>query len=230
MELHKYKLVAVLTLISVFVAGCGGGAPSNAGGNGVPTDTNLSFELFPANYFVNYNAAANLNGLDNKGNVYTGSIAEKTLPETIFLGENAVPIEIQIDFTISNGGFASVTQNQYFGANVSDRRYLGVDGDITTVSANPNAIPATGKIGDFGTAGTYTDNTGSISTLTWRVEDGFNGNAKLVFITTTNDALGNLDNTFSTTYLIKPDGTRLSVELKTYNVNVDLEVSLSGDY
>ena len=228
----KYKLLSLLTLFGVLISGCGGGGGTSpsTGGGGTPTDTSLSFKIFPDNYFVNYDVSASLTGADNKGITYTGSISEKTLAETTFLSENAIPIETKINFTSSNGGFAAVIQNQYFGTNVSDRRYLGVNGVVETVSANTNTIPATGKIGDSGTVGTYTDNAGSISTLTWSIEDGFNGNAKLVFITTTNNSLGNLDNTFTTTYLIKPDGTRLSVELKTYNVNVDLEVTLSGDY
>jgi len=230
---NKYKLLGTLTLLAVLISGCGGGGGGtspNTGGSGNPTDTNLSFKLFPDNYFLNYNVSANLAGSDNKGNTYTGSSAENSLPETTFLSEYAIPIETIINFTASNVGFAAVTQNQYFGTNASDRRFLGVDGDITTVSANTFTIPTTAKIGDSGTAGTYTDNSGSISTLTWDIKDGFDGNAKLTLLTTTNDQLGNLDNTFSTTYLIKPDGTRLSVELKTFNVNVDLEVVLSGNY
>ena len=227
----KYKLFGTLTLLALLISGCGGGGTSTNTGSGKnPTDTNLSFKLFPDNYFVNYDVAANLAGSDNKGNTYTGSIAENTLPETVFLSGNAIPIETVINFTASNGGFAAVTQSQYFGTNASDRRFLGIGGDITTVSASTFTIPTTAKIGESGTAGTYTDNSGAISTLTWDIKDGFDGKAKLILLTTTNTQSGNLDNTFSTTYLIEPDGTRLSVELQTFNENVDLEVVLSGDY
>ncbi len=232
MKTKAHKLLSTLTLVAALVSGCGGdnSTTTNAGGSGTPTDTSLDFNLFPDNYFTTYDVSATLAGSDNKGNTYTGSSSEKTLPTTTFLGESSTPIQSKIDFTISNGGFASVTQNQYFSTNATDRRFLGVDGNVVTVSANTNTIPLAAKIGDSGTVGTYTDNGSSVSTLTWRLEDGFNGNAKLTFSNTTNNQLGNLDNTFTTTYIIKPDGTRLSVEIKTFNVNVDLEVTLSGDY
>ncbi len=225
-----YKLLGAFTLLGMLVSGCGGDNTKNPESGGVPSDTSLDFELFPANYFSNYDASTSLSGSDNKGNTYVGSISEKTLPATMFLGKNALPIQSEISFTASNGGFASITQSQYFDANLNDIRLLGVDGNVGTVSATTNTIPPTAKIGDSGTAGTYTDNGGSVSTSTWRLEDGFNGNAKLIFSTMTHNPLGNLDNTFTTTRVIKPDGTRLSVELKTYNVNVDLEVILSGRY
>ncbi len=31
-------------------------------------------------------------------------------------------------------------------------------------------------------------------------------------------------------YLIKPDGSRLSVELKIFNANINTEVTLTGNY
>ncbi len=231
MIFYKYKLLGAMVFLGVFISGCGGGGTSpSAGGNGRPTDTNISFKLFPDNYFVDYDVSANLSGSDNKGNTYTGNITEKTLSKTTFLSNSAVPIETKINLAASNGGFAAVTQSQYYGTNANDRRFLGVDGDVTTVSATTFTIPTTAKIGDSGKAGVYTDNSASISTLTWKLEDGFNGKAKLIFLTETNDQLGTLDNTFSTTYLINPDGERVSIELKTFNVNVDLEVTLTGDY
>ncbi|HHH47276.1 MAG TPA: hypothetical protein ENK51_00080 [Gammaproteobacteria bacterium] len=230
MVYDKNKWLGVLIMLGVFVSGCGDSTSPGPGGSGTPTDTNIDFNLFPDNYFADYAASANLTGSDNLGNTYTGNAAEKTLPETTFLGESAIPIEVKISFNASNGGFAAITQNQYFNTNASDRRFLGIDGDIVTVSASTAAIPATARIGDSGTAGTYTDNTGSTSTLKWSLEDGFNGNAKLIFLTSTTAPSGALDNTFTTTYLIQPDGTRLSVEIKTFNATVGMEVTLSGNY
>jgi len=218
-----------MTLIS-----CGGGGDGspvlNTGGTGTPTDSNLNFQIFPANYFVDYNVSVNLSGSDNQGNTYTGDSSDKTLPAVMFLGENSIPIQSIINFTISNGGSGSAIENQHFGTVVNDRRYLGVDIDVVTVSATTTTIPPAAKIGDSGTVGTYIDNKAFVSIITWRLEDGLNGNAKLIIFNTTNNASDILDNTFTTTYIINPDGTRVSVEYKTFNDNVNLEVILSGTY
>jgi len=226
------KLFSILTLISILASGCGGGngTSTNSGGNGSPTDINLDFKLYPDNYFTNYDVSASLTGSDNRGITLTGSISEKTLPTTTFLGESSIPIQTKMDFTASNGGFASATLDIHYGMNANDRRFLGIDGDVVTVSATTNTIPQTARIGDAGSVGVYIRNNNFETTLSWRLEDGLNGNAKLLFLDTTNNQSGELDNTFTTTYLIKPDGTRLSVQLITFNVNINTEVTLDGDY
>ncbi|CAH1386351.1 hypothetical protein [Candidatus Nitrotoga sp. M5] len=206
----------------------GDNSTNNTSGSSTPT--NIEFKFFPANYFTTYDVFTTLTGSDNHGNTYTGNTSDKTLTTSTFLGKNTIPIESKINFTVSHGGFAAVTQNQYFGINASDRRFLGVDGDVATVSATTNTIPITAKIGDSGTSGIYTDKDGFVSTITWQLSDGLNGNAKLVISNTTNDQFGSLDNTFTTTYIISTDGTRKSVEFKTFNMNVNLEVTLRGVY
>jgi len=228
----KYNF-KTLMLVCLLASGCGGGGNGttpNSGASGNPTDTSIDFKLFPDNYFTSYDVSTPLTGSDNKGNTLIGNIIEKTLVTTTFLGESSIPVQVKMDFTASNGGFAVATLENHYNTNTNDRRFLGVSGDVVTVSATNNTIPQTAKIGDTGPVGIYVSNVNFESTLTWKLEDGFDGNAKLIFFDTTNNQAGDLDNTFTTTYLIKPDGTRLSVELVTFNDNVNLEVTLNGDY
>ncbi len=208
----------------------GNNTTKNPPGNGQPTDININFKLFPDDYFTGYDVYAALVGSNNKGQSYTGSITEKTLAVTTFLGESAIPVESKTEFTITNGGFGSATLKNYYSVNADDRRFLGVGGNIVTVSATTTPIPETARIGDSGMIGTYIDNANFETTLSWRLEDGFNGNAKLVLLNVTDKPSGDLDNRFTTTYLIQPDGSRLSVKLVTYNDNVNIEVTLEGDY
>lgn len=113
----------------------------------------------------------------------------------------------------------------------SDRRLMGYDGDSQSVTVTGlTAIPETARIGDSGPVGVYTDSDGSTFDLEWWLEDGFNGRALLVLKSTGRTASGVLDNTTETRYLIEPDGTRIWMELESYNTTVDLRVTLSGYY
>ncbi|HHI92056.1 MAG TPA: hypothetical protein ENK04_00870 [Gammaproteobacteria bacterium] len=228
----KYS-VNIFILISLLISGCGGGGNStpNLSVGGLPTDTSIDFKLFPDNYFTNYDVSAALTGADNQGRTYTGNTTEKTLNETVFLGDPAIPVQTDMVFTISNGGFGAASLTSYYSVDAGDRRFLGSrNNNVETVSATTTPIPETANIGDAGVIGTYIDNSNAETSLSWKLEDGFNGNAKLVLSNVTNDQSGVLDNTFTTTYLIKPDGSRLSVELKTFNANINTEVTLTGNY
>jgi len=219
--------------IAFALYGCGGGgggsAPTGTTG-GTPTDTSIDFSLFPADYFTSYNVSADLTGNDNKGSTITGRITEQLQAQTTFMGAAALPVVAQTQFTASNGGFAAATVTSYFSTDASSRKFLGVSGDVVTASSSSTfVIPQTANIGDSGVMGTYTDNAGFVTSVTWRLEDGLNGNAKLVILNLTmNNAV--VDNTLTSTYLIQPDGTRLSVEIVTLNVNVSLIVTLRGTY
>lgn len=226
------KLSQLIVLIAFFISGCGSSSTSTAGnpGAGAPTNTNIDFNLFPPNFFNGYNVATSLVGTDNIGLTYTGSISEKTLTPSVFLSKSSIPLETKIEFRASNGGFADALINTHYSSDPNNRELLGVDGDIVTVSANTTVIPETAKIGDSGMIGTYVDSRGFETSLSWRLDDGQNGNAKLVLLNNTNDQLGTLDNTVSTSYLIQPNGNRISIELITFNINVNIEVTLNGTF
>jgi len=228
MDFRVYKSFIVFVIMIILLSGCVDTSDSEEGEN---TGSNVDFRLFPSNYFTDYDVSANLVGSDSRGYILTGSITERTLPISTFLGEDSVEIEIKTEFTASNNaGVALATVNSHYNTDTNNRRFLGVSSDVETVSATTSVIPQTAKIGDSGSIGVYISNASFETTLSWRLEDGLNGNAKLIFSDTTNNQSGDPDNTFTTTYLIRPDGTRLSVQLETYSVGANLRVVLSGDY
>jgi len=202
----------------------------SAGGKDKPTNTSISFKLFPSTYFTNYDVAADLAGTDSRGIKLVGHITEKTLSKTMFTGNMAIPIQTVTEFPALGMGFGTAIVNSYYNTIVSNRRFLGISGDITTVIATTTPIPITAKIGKSGKIGTYTNKRSFKTILSWQLNDGFNGKAKLTFLNTTNKPSGILDNTFKTTYLIHPDGKRDSVELEIYNDTIKLTVTLKGDY
>jgi hypothetical protein len=222
------KSFSILFFTVFFLAACGGGSTSNNGDT--PTSTSIDFSLFPPAFFTSYNESANLTGSDIKGVSYTGTTTDTLQTQTTFLGDPAIPVEGVIDFNGNNGSFGTATLISHFSTDPNDRRFLGVSGDVITASATTSAIPLTANIGDSGVMGTYIDNASFTTLAVWQLEDGFNGNAKLILINVTTDAGGTIDNTFTTTYLIEPDGTRISVEYVTTNINISNVVTLSGDY
>lgn len=223
---NKFLLISLFALGIYFV----GPNMALAGSKGKPTKTNINFKLFPGNYFTDYDVSASLTGTDNSRAKFTGSISEKALPKKTYMGKMAVPIQSVTEFVASNMSFGVATLNSYYSTKVNDRRFLGVSEDITTVTATTKPIPVTAKIGDSGTIGTYIDKRSFKTSLSWKLENGFNGKAKLIILNVTNKPSGVLDNTFKTTYLIQTNGKRESVELETYNDTVNIRVTLKGKY
>lgn len=195
-----------------------------------PTNKNITFKLFPGNYFINYDVSADLTGTDNQGTKFTGNVSEKVLPKTTYMGNRVIPIETVTTFVSSNMGYGKATLSSYYSTKVNDRRFLGVSGDITTMTAAPIAIPVAAKIGDSGKIGTYIDSRNFKTILSWKLNDGFNGKALLILMNTTNKPSGILDNTFKASYLIQINGKRESVKLETYNDTIKLRVTLEGKY
>ncbi len=223
---QKYFLVSLLMVGTYFFAHTAVFAANKA----KPTSTSIEFKLFPSNYFTDYDVSASLTGSDSRGINLTGNIVEKLLPRTAFLGTRASPIQTTTEFFAMGMGFGTAIVTSYYSTNVNARRFLGVSGDITTVKATTTDIPVRAKIGQSGIIGTYIDKRKFTSTLSWQLEDGFNGQAKLIFLNTTNKPSGDLDNTFKTTYLIQENGKRESVELETYNDTIKITVTLKGRY
>lgn len=227
------KISSVIILAAFFLSAC-----SSSGGedntNGTPTDTSIDFNFFPPTFFTDYDATADLSGVfsnpPSSDQDATGNLTEMLQDPTAFLGETAIPIQTTLTFTATSGIGGTALNTEYYSIDENNRRFLGVSGDVTITSSTPVTLPATARIGDSGNVGVYIDLDGMESTITWRLEDGFNGNAQLILFNSTNKVSGSLDNTFTTTYLIQPDGTRLSVELVTFNDTVKITNTLSGDY
>lgn len=224
--LRHFALASVLA-----IAGCGGDGSTPAGDNSdtpagsidIPTDTNTSFNLFPPSYFSLYKKTMVLSGSDNTGIIYTMVFTEQNLSQTTFLSAPAIPIRTQTDLeNFNTGGFVSEISNNYFSTTAGDRHLLGSDGATTTVLATTTAIPPTAKIGDFGNIGTYTDNVTNVENISWKLEDGFNGDAKLVLL------FNFVDGSEEQTFLISPNGTRKSLSIVLFSLDTGITITLSG--
>ncbi len=224
---------------ALFLSGCGssggsGTATGNVSGNGTPTDTTIDFSLFPPAFFTSYDVSADLTGTFSDGVnpdvAVTGSVTEKIQAQSTFSAQAAIPFLTTTTFT-SSIAFGTAVITNYYNIDDANRRFLGSEDDvISTALTTPTVIPKTARIGDSGGVGVYIDVDGLESTISWRLEDGFNGKAKLIILNKTNKVSGAPDNTFTTTYLIQADGTRISVELVTFNETVKVSNTLSGDY
>lgn len=218
--MKKYFILFILILIH----GC-----SSGGGGSTPTDPSTSFSVFPPNYFTSYSKTINLSGSDSTGDQYTVTFSEQTSTQTTFLGTPAIPILTQLQFTnTTTGGFISFIRNDYFTISASDRHYLGDDGDSPTVSAVTTAIPQTATIGDFGVIGTYTDNAGEVESSSWRLDDGFNGRGKLVYLFNYKDQFGNTTGSETQTFIIDESGNRLSMTAEFFDTASGITITLSG--
>ena len=229
--------VFILTT-ALLLSACGSGGGSTAtgtgGGGGAPTDTSIDFSLFPPTFFTSYDVSADLSGTFSSSLssdvAVTGSITEKIQVQSTFSGQAAIPFLTTTTFT-SSIVFGTAVITNYYNMDAANRRFLGSEDDvISTALTTPTVIPKTARIGDSGSVGVYVDADGLESTITWRLEDGFNGNAKLIILNKTNKASGSPDNTATTTYLIQPDGTRISVEIVTFNETTKATNTLSGTY
>jgi hypothetical protein len=215
---------------TLFLVGCGGGGGA-AAPTDVPTDPNTVFRSSPTGYFTEgYSATGNYTGTDSEGGVYTATLSEQTKAQTTFLGVPAIPILGLLQLTnTANGGFVSNTVTVYYTTSASDRHYLGSsDSSTTTVSSITDALPESGKIGDFGVIGTYTDNVDNVTEQSWRLDDGFNGRAKLVNLSTVTDQFGTLTLSTTTTSLIDTSGNVISQELIAFYADIGVTLTLNS--
>jgi hypothetical protein len=228
MVIRKIYIVALCSLLlSILVTGCS----SSGGDSPAPTDPNTVFQLFPSGFFTaGYSETYNLTGTDTLGGTHKAVFSLQTQAPTTFLGQPAIPVFVQVQITnTSTGAVVSNSGNGYYSTSPTDRRYLGYsDSTTTTVSAVTSTIPQTAKIGDIGVVGTYTDNTGNVDTQSWRLDDGFNGNAKLVELSNEVDQFGTLDTSSTTTHLINTSGNRLSITLVLFFNSLNATLTLTG--
>lgn len=204
--MSKYLILFALILIQ--------SCSSGGGDSTTPTDPDTVFNSFPPEFFTSYNKTFNFTGSSNLGDTLTATFSQQTMSETVFLSTPAIPILTQQQVTnTKTGAIANAVGNAYYSTSASDRRYLGHDGDTVTVSATTSPIPETAKIGDIGVIGTYTQNDGSVTTQSWRLDDGSNGRGELVLLFTHKDQFDNLEYNETQKYLIDTSGNVLTMSV-----------------
>lgn len=220
--MKKYLILFALIVIQ----GCSSGDDGPT-----PTDPATVFQLFEAGSFTaGFTETTNYTGTDTAGGVWSGTISNQTQAQSTFLGQPTIPILAQAQLTNSaNGAILSNIGTGYWSTSASDRRYLGYsDSFTTTVSAITSAIPETAKIGDFGVVGTYTDNAGSVDVKSWRLDDGGNGLAKIVQLSTEKDQFGNLELSEISTTVIDTTGKTLSSISVLFFADTGVTLTLNG--
>lgn len=222
MVMKKYLILFALILIQ----GCSSGGDSTT-----PTSLTTDFHLFPIGTFsAGYTDTRNLTGTDTAGGIYTGSLSSQTQAQSTFLGQAAVPILIQLQLTnTANGAFTSSITTGYYSTSATDRHYLGLsDSTQTTVSAVTSAIPLTATIGTFGVIGTYTFNTGDVVEQSWRLDDGGNGLAKRVLLSTFKDQYNQVVFSSTVTSTIDTSGNFITTKLVYYYPSTGISVTLNA--
>jgi len=231
----KTKATVLLIFMSALF-GCGSGDDDETNGTQPvsATDPTTDFFLYPQGYFVaGYSEIYTLAGTDSEGRLLTGSCSIRTQPETLFNGNPAIPIEFSqaIEFD-ANPAFISRIGIEYYSVDILKPELLGrtdITFDETTELVVTASLPFTASIGESGSVGTYTTGDVNIVTL-WRIDDGGNGNAELVFSSLFTDSLtGAAITTEDITYLIDEDGERISLQVRISDLPSGITVNFSGD-
>ena len=224
----------VISLIVVFVSACGGGGGGTPASTDVPTDTSLSFSSFPPGFFDgSYSTSYSLTGTATNATSYTATWSIQSGTDTTFNSKSVKTIEQLISITnTTTNAVAGALGRDYFSTDINNLTYEGSDIPslaLSSMSTSTTVIPLTASIGDFGSLASYTSSDGTSGTVTWSLQDGFNGKAKLVTTTVDRDTSNVLDTTEVHKWLISQDGTRLSVEvIITYHQDNNLTLTLSG--
>lgn len=233
----NYIKLLIASIGVVLLSACGGGGGGGSGTSSpasVPTDPNLVFQLIPPGAFSSgYAATYQLSGSDTSGGTYTATLSNATQSQTTFNSQPAIPISQQIQITnTQTKAFVSATAIDYYSTDIGSLMlfgYVDVTYGQTKIGTTINIIPQSGKIGDFGTVGTYAGGTdGVVETITWKLTNADNGLAYLV-IDTTSVKYGVLDSSEEDTYLIDQSGDRKSLTAKIYLASSGVTITLSGN-
>ncbi|MBL1275674.1 MAG: hypothetical protein COB30_006280 [Ectothiorhodospiraceae bacterium] len=201
--------MSILMILIMLTAcgGSGGGEPATD----EPTDTSLSFSLYPATYFDgSYFESYSQKSVDS--NVSWTVRLGSTIA---FNGQPISTIEDALSFTDNSSGVVlSGVLERYFSTDTNNLTLVGYYLDFSGVVAMATSVdilPLTATIGSFGSVGSYSLSDGESEVITWALLDGYNGKARLEITKVTRDSAGALSFTETDTWMINQDGTRLSV-------------------
>ena len=235
MKLRKLINFVLLGLIVILpLAGCGGGESSPSTSN-TPTDTSIIFSTFPSTYFGgNYSASYSLSGSFSTGENATGTWSIQSGSKTSYNSQSVTTIDYLLSLTNTTSGATSSTlAEEYYATNLYNRtligQYTATDG-VSSIATSTKNIPLLITIGDFGMVGSYSLSDSKSSSITWSLENGFNGKAKLVLTEIVKDTSNVLFSTEVHSWTITQDGTRESVQVTvTMHQSGNLTLTMTGN-
>jgi len=225
--------LALALALALGLAGCGGEEANNQ----KPTDRSIPFRLYPSNFWdSDYQENYSISGTAKRSDTVsvTGSLKSKSngLASVNSVQAQSVYSTMTTKET-STGALITASSTGYYSTDANQMRYLGsLSNGVYTTARSNSIIPLTAKIGDFGSIGQYVNSADSnIENLGWELQDGYNGNAK--FIITNSEYSGYGDATLVRSsvesYLITPDGNRLSMNYDDTNHQEGIIIKVSGD-
>lgn len=156
-----------------------------------------------------------LTGENPAGEPLTGQFSIVTLEPTTFNGVNTIPIESTLEFeNINTGETAKTITTDYYIVSDTTVSYIGITNDqATALPERVNQIPTTLSIGDSGSLGAFSYNTGTIQVITWRLASAEAENAKLIINQNIIDAAGSSNDVIEREITINQAGERLAVKV-----------------
>lgn len=227
--------IAIIVLLSITLVACDKGDNGSSSQANIPTDRTLEFSLFPATYFGgSYSAYYSLVGAMSNGDGVRATFSTQSGSTATFNTQSVTTIEELTAITNATTGAVTTSLREiYYSTDMNNLTILGeyrtIDG-VTIIATSPSVLPVTAKIGDFGMVGTYTLSDGTSSSVTWSLEDGYNGKAKLIITTTVQNASNTLYSTTVNSWTISQDGTRGALRITvTYHQQNNLTLTMSGN-
>ena len=212
----RLGIAVVVALSLLLTLGCGG----SGGGSATPNTTVYSTAKLTS-LTTGSGFSLNLSGSDTAGGTYTGSIQDVVVGPVVINGTTVIEREALISLTRAGTATSSVVAYYYFNSDGSAYGYVTNTG-AGCVSTNSVVMPSTVTVGYFGAGPSMSCSNGTVFTSTWQVQDGGNGNAKVIETLNFNSATSE-----TATYVLSPSGNIVSMTMVLYNVG-GVNVTLSG--
>ena len=205
-----------------------------------PTDQSIHFRLYPSDFFEpeyqeNYSISGTIEGVNTVPINVTGSFSYK--PNGFVSFNSAQTQSVYSTMTIKEtptNALTTVSGDKYYSTDIDKMRYFGslANGVYTTTKDN-SVIPKTATIGETGTVGEYVNSINpNVEIIEWKLQDGYNGKAN--FVLTFSEYKykygdTNLVSSSVESYLITPEGNRLSMSYESTDHQNDIITKVSGE-
>jgi hypothetical protein len=180
-------MVGLFIFVALCLTGCGSGAGGGTADTQTPTGTVVSLASFKSVYLgtsAGTQMSFPLTGSDSQGRAWSGSYTTIADGPMAFEAQNVTKRRSLITLQLAGGTAVSTTTTAYFLVS-NESPYKSVSSSGVTFTPNVTFfIPATAKVGDFGSLGTVTGSDGNTATATWTLTAGSNGASILALSST----------------------------------------------